>query len=297
MRFDGWNRSDSLEINDACVGTAVAVAGERSVSAGSADVHLLEHQMRIHTRTFVVLVFAVLAPVPLIAQTAAPPPAFLGDSLVGKDSFEAYCASCHGSDGRGGGPVARALKGTPADLTALASRNGDVFPRDRVRATLTGAGRTVSAHGTTEMPIWGPLFRAFESDARARVRIDNLVKHVETLQARPARTGESGAALFRTYCASCHGSDGRGAGPMADQLRRLPPSLTSFAARNGGLFPSERVRRIIDGRDIPSHGTTEMPVWGDAFRRSREGLSDAAAAARIDAIVRFLESIQERATF
>jgi mono/diheme cytochrome c family protein len=121
----------------------------------------------------------------------------------------------------------------------------------------------------------------------------------QTTSSSPAFLGDSlvGKDSFDAYCASCHGSDARGAGPRADQLRRLPPSLTSFAARNGGVFPSERVRRIIDGRDIPAHGTTEMPVWGDAFRRSREGLSHAAAAARIDAIVRYLESIQERATF
>jgi mono/diheme cytochrome c family protein len=132
------------------------------------------------------------------------------------------------------------------------------------------------------------------------VRIDNLVHYLETMQARqarPSQTPESGAALFRTYCASCHGTDARGAGPMTTQLRRLPPSLTSFAVRNGGVFPSERVRRIIDGRDIAAHGTFEMPVWGDAFRRTREGLSESAAAARIDAIVRYLDSIQERATF
>jgi mono/diheme cytochrome c family protein len=171
-----------------------------------------------------------------------------------------------------------------------------VFPRERLKATLTGAGQSVSAHGSTEMPIWGPLFRAFESDARVRVRIDNLVAYLETLQATPAATG-SGAALFRTYCASCHGTDARGAGPMADQLRRMAPSLTSFAVRNGGVFPSERLKRIIDGRDVPAHGNSEMPVWGDAFRRTREGLSGDAATARIEAIVRYLETIQERATF
>jgi mono/diheme cytochrome c family protein len=217
--------------------------------------------------------------------------------LIGKDSFAAYCAACHGSDARGNGPVARELKGVPTDLTLLAGRNHDVFPRDRVTAVLTGAGRTVAAHGTTEMPIWGPLFRAFESDARVRVRIDNLVRYLETVQAPPGQRGESGAALFRTYCASCHGSDARGAGPMAAHLRVLPPSLTSFALRNSGVFPSERVRRIIDGRDIPAHGSFEMPIWGDAFRRTREGLSEEAAAARIDAIVKYLETIQERATF
>ena len=72
MSVASRNPPDSLEINDACIGTAVAVAGERSLSAQGAEAHLLEHQMRIHTRMFVVLVFAVLAPVPLIAQTAPP---------------------------------------------------------------------------------------------------------------------------------------------------------------------------------------------------------------------------------
>jgi mono/diheme cytochrome c family protein len=255
--------------------------------------------MRTHTPTctLAILLIALIVPALTHAQSAAPAPTFLGDSLVGKDSFEAYCATCHGADARGGGPVASSLKRTPPDLTTLASHNRDVFPSDRVRGVLTGAGHTVSAHGTTEMPVWGPLFRAFESDARVRVRIDNLVHYLETVQSRPSQPSESGAALFRTYCASCHGTDARGAGPVSSQLRRLPPSLTSFAVRNSGVFPSERVRRIIDGRDIPAHGTFEMPVWGDAFRRTREGLSEAAAAARIDAIVRYLDSIQERATF
>jgi mono/diheme cytochrome c family protein len=243
------------------------------------------------------LVAAVLLTPGLGAQTVPPVPSFLEDSLIGKDSFEAYCASCHGAEGRGNGPVARELKAAPRDLTMLASHNRGVFPRDHVRAVLTGTGRTVAAHGTTEMPIWGPLFRAFESDARVRVRIDNLVNYLETVQARPNQTSDAGASLFRTYCASCHGPDARGAGPVTAQLRQMPPSLTTFALRNGGLFPSERVRRIIDGRDVPAHGSYEMPVWGDAFRRTREGLSDTAVSARIDAIVRYLEAIQERATY
>jgi mono/diheme cytochrome c family protein len=242
-------------------------------------------------------VFAMFATVMTRAQTNPPAPAFLGDSLVGKDSFDAYCAACHGPTASGNGPVAAALKRTPPDLTMLASHNLGVYPRERVRAVLTGAGHTVAAHGTTEMPIWGPLFRAFESDARVRVRIENLVNYLETVQARPTQSSESGAGLFRTYCASCHGTDGRGAGPMATQLRQPPPSLTSFALRNGGLFPSERVRRIIDGRDTPAHGSFEMPVWGDAFRRTREGLTAEAVAARIQAIVKHLEAIQERATY
>jgi len=253
--------------------------------------------MRTDWCTLVILTVSGLLAPAAAAQPATAGKIFLGDSLVGKDSFEAYCATCHGPGGRGDGPTARALKNAPADLTQLTRSNRDVFPRERLKATLTGTARSVAAHGTTEMPIWGPLFRAFESDARARVRIDNLVDYIETLQATAIRASESGATLFRTYCAACHGADARGAGPVADQLRRLPPSLTSFAVRNGGVFPGERLKRIIDGRDIPAHGTSEMPIWGDAFRRTREGLNAEATAARIDAIVRYLETIQERATF
>jgi mono/diheme cytochrome c family protein len=123
----------------------------------------------------------------LVSSTAAHaqtsnPVTLPADTLIGKDSFEAYCASCHGSDGRGNGPVARSLRTVPTDLAALSRRNGDVFPRARVTAALTGSARPIAAHGTTEMPIWGPLFRIFESDARTRVRIENLVAHIESLQ-------------------------------------------------------------------------------------------------------------------
>jgi mono/diheme cytochrome c family protein len=243
------------------------------------------------TRTFWLIALAAVATP--AAQNIQSSGTFLGESLVGKDSFEAYCASCHGSTGTGDGPVANALKRRPANLTILAAGNGNRFPRERLAATLTGQGRTVAAHGTTEMPIWGPLFRVFESDARVRVRIENLVNYIETLQAR-SPANESGAALFRSHCASCHGSDARGAGPVATELRRLPPDLTTFAIRNGGLFPGERLKQIIDGRGIASHGTSDMPVWGNAFRRTREGLSDDAVKARIDAITGYLEGLQAR---
>jgi mono/diheme cytochrome c family protein len=104
---------------------------------------------------------------------------------------------------------------------------------------------------------------------------------------------ETGARLFRTYCATCHGTTGRGGGPMAEELRRIPPDLTKYTARNAGVFPSERLRLIIDGRGITAHGNRDMPVWGDAFRSAPDGLSPETAQARIDAIVRYLETIQE----
>jgi mono/diheme cytochrome c family protein len=240
---------------------------------------------------------------PAAAQsTRSPAPSLAPESLAGRDSFELYCASCHGRQGKGDGPIASALKTRPADLSALASRNGGSFPKQAVVTFVEGSGRAVPVHGTAEMPVWGPIFRALErSDVRGRVRLDNLVAYVESLQVPRASTAQqppaptlTGAQLFNTYCASCHGPEGRGAGPASEQWRRTPPDLTKYTARNGGAFPSEKVRRIIDGRDVTAHGDRSMPVWGSVFSRER-GSDAAAAAARIDALVMFLQSIQERA--
>jgi len=127
--------------------------------------------------------------------------------------------------------------------------------------------------------------------------VAGLLVVLSAFAAAPAQTPfrDSGAVLFGTYCASCHGRNGLGDGPVAESLKTRPPNLTQLAKLNGGMFPAERTRRVIDGREagMRAHGSIEMPVWGDAFIR-REGLTDAAARARIDAIVRYLDAIQER---
>jgi mono/diheme cytochrome c family protein len=234
------------------------------------------------------------AAIPTGQQLGPQTPPILIESVAGRDSFQLYCAPCHGVGGRGDGPVAPALRALPADLTTLARRSGGAFPADRVRDFVTGSERDIAAHGTTEMPIWGQMFRAFESDARVRERIGNLVAHIESIQVPSTGPDDTGARLFRTYCASCHGSAGRGDGPMALQLRRMPPDLTQYTRRNGGVFPSEQVYRIVDGRGVVSHGDREMPVWGDAFRLAFGGPGPDVIKARIEAIVRYLEGIQER---
>ncbi len=105
------------------------------------------------------------------------------ESLVGSDSYRFYCAACHGSAGRGDGPVASSLKTPVADLTTIARRNGGVYPAARVRAAILNTERPITAHGTGDMPVWGWVFRVLESsDARADVRIANLVSYVGTLQ-------------------------------------------------------------------------------------------------------------------
>jgi mono/diheme cytochrome c family protein len=222
-----------------------------------------------------------------------PLPKLAPDSLAGRDSFEIYCAGCHGPGARGDGPIAPALKTRPADLTSLARRHGGVYPRELVRTFVAGTSRPVPAHGTSEMPAWRTLFGAFESAPRANARIASLVTYIESLQAPSTLPTDAGSRLFGTYCATCHGPTGRGEGRLAAQLRRDVPDLTKFTARNGGVFPRERVHRIVDGRDVASHGDREMPVWGDAFRSSRPGET---ARDRIDAIVTYLEGIQERGT-
>jgi mono/diheme cytochrome c family protein len=116
---------------------------------------------------------------------------------------------------------------------------------------------------------------------------------LQAQRASDAKSVEDGRELFRTYCASCHGVTGRGDGPAAEELRRRPADLTQFATKNGGVFNAALLHRVIDGRTVKAHGTMEMPVWGDAFKW-RHGLPEEAIKARIEAIVRYVESMQER---
>ena len=243
-----------------------------------------------------ILALGVLAGAAATLGARAEPqaPKILIDSVAGHDSFDRYCSPCHGKTGQGDGPVALALKSQPADLTRLTELGGGTFPTEGVRAFVIGVGRPIAAHGTSEMPVWGPFFRYFESDIRVRERVANIVTYIESLQRTPAASTDQGARLFKTYCASCHGANARGAGPASEQFRKIPPDLTKYTARNGGVFPSERVRRIADGTGVAAHGDRDMPVWGDAFQGGREGLTADGARARIDLIVRFLEGIQER---
>jgi mono/diheme cytochrome c family protein len=112
------------------------------------------------------------------------PPLVIG-SMAGRDLFGFYCATCHGRDGKGTGPVAAALKTPPADLTIIARRNGGRFPRSDVIAFVADEKTPIAAHGPREMPVWGPIFRALDpSDTRTKVRIDNLVTYIESIQAK-----------------------------------------------------------------------------------------------------------------
>jgi mono/diheme cytochrome c family protein len=107
-----------------------------------------------------------------------------------------------------------------------------------------------------------------------------------------------GQAEFLDSCAMCHGSDGRGDGDLAPELKTKPADLTVLARDNGGEFPSWRVSAVIDGRYIiPAHGGRDMPIWGSLFLESdaeEYNPEDAAAVTqeRIRQITEYIATLQ-----
>jgi len=103
-------------------------------------------------------------------------------SIKGPDLYRAHCAPCHGSEGKGDGPMVAVLKIKVPDLTILAKNNAGQFPTANVRKTITG-DQVMLSHGSREMPIWGPIFHQIEDDRDfGNVRVENLVKYVQSIQ-------------------------------------------------------------------------------------------------------------------
>lgn len=101
----------------------------------------------------------------------------------GKTMYKQFCAACHGADGKGRGPATPTLNTRVPDLTTLAKRHDGKFPTDYVTSVLR-FGPGFSAHGSSEMPVWGPLFQYLENynEAAVRQRIKNLCDYLETIQ-------------------------------------------------------------------------------------------------------------------
>jgi mono/diheme cytochrome c family protein len=116
-----------------------------------------------------------------IEHTAAQPTS----PASGHDMFMSYCASCHGKAAQGDGPAATALKTPPADLTALAKKNGGKYPSMRVTAVLSGQ-TDLAAHGNKDMPVWGVVFWRMSGGHEGEVqqRVANLNRYIESLQAK-----------------------------------------------------------------------------------------------------------------
>jgi mono/diheme cytochrome c family protein len=112
-------------------------------------------------------------------------PAKVTSAASGKEMFTSYCAACHGTDGKGNGPAAKALTAAPADLTVLAKRNGGKYPSDKVAAILRGQ-TNLMPHGDQEMPVWGPVFRQMSGgdEGQVTMRIANLNRYLESVQTK-----------------------------------------------------------------------------------------------------------------
>jgi mono/diheme cytochrome c family protein len=103
----------------------------------------------------------------------------------GQQMYVNYCAPCHGVDGRGHGPVAPVLKVAPADLTVLTRNNHGKFPDTHIMSVLE-FGSDLPAHGTAEMPVWGPILAKMNvaNSQDKLLRISNLSRYLETLQVK-----------------------------------------------------------------------------------------------------------------
>lgn len=123
------------------------------------------------------------------AQPPVPREPALQKTTVGSELYHFYCANCHGEDARGR-PATPAMRTASTDLTRLAAKSGGTFPREAVRALLAKGPMKSAAHGTTDMPVWGAIFRAFDkNDTMADVRIDNLVSYIESIQTNAKQSG------------------------------------------------------------------------------------------------------------
>lgn len=112
---------------------------------------------------------------------------------------------------------------------------------------------------------------------------------------------DPGKQEFSENCASCHGLDGKGNGPMGELLRKSPPDLTLLAKQNKGVLPINRLYAVVDGTGVPSHGSRDMPVWGREYQiessqqmREARGRYDSAelVRARILVLLEYISRIQ-----
>jgi mono/diheme cytochrome c family protein len=100
--------------------------------------------------------------------------------------------------------------------------------------------------------------------------------------------------MYKSYCAVCHGTDGKGNGPAADALKVPPTDLTTLAAKNGGKYPALKVSAVISGEEaLPAHGSKDMPIWGHLFR-SISGGHQSEVQQRVTNLNQYIESLQKK---
>jgi len=199
--------------------------------------------MKIIIHTLLLLTsLAVFIP----AASANPPPAYEGRRL-----YVSYCQLCHGTDGKGDGPLAKAMQISPADLTTTVRARSDTILTKIItgegRQTITGRDRHNLLSET--MPEWKNIFTADQIKALiAYLRFLGSTKH--DLMGDP----EAGLQIYQKYCQVCHGVEGDGDGIMTNLMGIMPMDHTNPNETNS-LDNEELVESILDGRG------RYMPAW------------------------------------
>jgi len=125
-----------------------------------------------------------------------------------------------------------------------------------------------------------------------------VAQNVEIKKVPIQRTSAySGQAMYGTYCAVCHGTNGTGNGPAARGLRTMPANLANLAQTHAGTFPATHVYAIISGdANMPAaHGEKDMPMWAALFRETCGGTpSESEVHQRISNLTRYVESLQRK---
>jgi len=133
-------------------------------------------------------------------------------------------------------------------------------------------------------------FALFAMSVSAQTQPQPTIKHVPVTATSPS----SGPEMFKTYCAVCHGADGKGNGPAAAALKVAPSDLTTLSKNNGGKFPDMKVVATIRGQsNLTAHGTQEMPVWGSLFWGMSRG-HEGEVQQRVANLTKYIESLQQK---
>jgi cbb3-type cytochrome c oxidase subunit III len=190
---------------------------------------------------------AVSAPQAAADLLATKPP----DAYEGRRLYVSYCQLCHGTDGRGDGPLAKAMKISPADLnTTVRSRSDTILTKiitGEGRQTITGRDR----HNllSEAMPEWKDVFT--ESQVKALIAyLRFLGRSKHELMGDP----ELGMQLYQKYCQVCHGVEGDGDGIMTSLMGIMPMDHTNPNETNS-LSNKEIANSILDGKN------RFMPAW------------------------------------
>ena len=118
-------------------------------------------------------------------------------------------------------------------------------------------------------------------------------KEIKHVPMKPT-SASSGSEMYKSYCASCHGPEGKGNGPAAEALKVPPTDLTALAQKNGGKYPAMKVAAVIRGEDsTAAHGSKEMPIWGDLFWKMSGG-HEGEVQQRVANLSAYIESLQKK---